>query len=134
VDLAGGSFRLQPDSPCIDAGNNAYVTTATDLDGNPRISGGIVDVGGYEFVFVPDMELGRLVLMAQNSGIKNTRPLLATLEAAVASFERGNLNSGINQLKAFQNKVAAQVARVDAGLAGELIDQAQRIIDELQGK
>jgi hypothetical protein len=136
VDLAGGNFRLQPDSPCIDAGNNAYVTTATDLDGNPRISGGIVDVGAYEFDSTSDMELSRLMLMTQNSnpGIKNIKPLLATLEGALVSFERGNVNSGINQLKAFQNKVAAQVARIDAGLAGELIDQAQRVIDEVQGK
>jgi hypothetical protein len=134
VDLAGGNFRLQSDSPCIDAGNNAYVTTVTDLDGNPRVSDGIVDVGAYEFVFTSDMEVSRLVLMAENSnpGIKNIKPLLATLEAALASFKRGNVNSGINQLKAFQNKVAAQVARIDAALAGELIDRAQRIIEEVQ--
>jgi hypothetical protein len=134
VDLAGGNFRLQSDSPCIDAGNNGYVTTVTDLDGNPRVSDGIVDVGAYEFVFTPDMGVSRLVLMAKNSnpGIKNIKPLLATLEAALASFEQGNVISGINQLKAFQNKVAAQVARIDAALAGELIDRAQRIIEEVQ--
>jgi hypothetical protein len=40
---------LQPNSPCINAGNNSYVTSATDLDGNPRISGGIVDIGAYEY-------------------------------------------------------------------------------------
>jgi len=42
-------LRLQPNSPCINAGNNSYVTNATDLDGNPRSSGGIVDIGAYEF-------------------------------------------------------------------------------------
>jgi hypothetical protein len=134
VDLAGGNFRLQPNSPCIDAGNNSYVTTATDLDGNPRISDGIVDVGAYEFVFTRDMELSRLVLMTEDSNveIKNKKSLLATLNAALVSFERGNVMSGINQLKAFENKVAAQVARIDAGLAGELIDRAQGIIEEVQ--
>jgi hypothetical protein len=58
--------------------------------------------------------------------------LLATLGAALASFERGNVTSGINQLKAFQHKVAAQVARIDAALASELIGGAQQIIEEVQ--
>jgi hypothetical protein len=49
VDLAGGNFRLQTNSPCIGTGNNAYVTTSVDLDGRPRIVGGTVDMGAYEF-------------------------------------------------------------------------------------
>lgn len=49
VDLASGNLRLQSSSACINAGKNAYVTTATDLDGNPRIVGGTVDVGAFEF-------------------------------------------------------------------------------------
>jgi hypothetical protein len=49
VDVAGGNYRLQANSPCVNAGLNAYVTNCTDLDGNSRISGGTVDVGAYEF-------------------------------------------------------------------------------------
>jgi hypothetical protein len=42
-------FHLQSNSPCINSGNNGYVATTTDLDGNPRIVGGTVDMGAYEF-------------------------------------------------------------------------------------
>ncbi len=49
VDVANGDFRLQTNSPCINWGNNSYVTNATDLAGNPRIIEGTVDMGAYEY-------------------------------------------------------------------------------------
>jgi hypothetical protein len=49
VNYAGGNLRLQSNSPCINSGNNAYVVGSTDLDGRPRIVGGTVDMGAYEF-------------------------------------------------------------------------------------
>jgi hypothetical protein len=49
VDLNGGNFRLQTNSPCINSGNNLYVAYGTDLDGRPRIVAGTVDMGAYEF-------------------------------------------------------------------------------------
>jgi hypothetical protein len=61
-NAAGGDYRLQADSPCIDVGNNSAVPagTVTDLDSLPRFvdiasvpNGGsgtapIVDMGAYE--------------------------------------------------------------------------------------
>jgi hypothetical protein len=49
VNLAGGDFHLQTNSPCINAGNNAFAPSLIDMDGNPRIKGESVDVGAYEF-------------------------------------------------------------------------------------
>jgi hypothetical protein len=49
LGLSSGDVRLQSNSPCINAGRNAYVSTSTDLDGNSRAVGGAVDVGAYEF-------------------------------------------------------------------------------------
>ena len=53
VDAANGDFRLAAGSPCIDAGDNSYVTGDTDLAGNARIANGTVDIGCYEYGAVP---------------------------------------------------------------------------------
>lgn len=45
-----GDYHLVWDSPCIDAGDPGEVpgVNATDLDGLPRLSGPVVDMGAYE--------------------------------------------------------------------------------------
>jgi hypothetical protein len=127
------NLRLRPDSPCIDTGNNDFVTTLTDLDGNPRIINGIVDMGAYEFVPLPPPTPAELVQhlidVVNASDLRHKRPLLASLEAALASIERDNCHSAEGQLGAFQNKVAAQVS--DMALATELIDGAGQVITAL---
>ena len=62
---------------------------------------------------------------------RNLRPLLASLEAARASFDRGNTESGFNELQAFQNKVRAQVAPLAPVPADNFIQAAQQILDAL---
>ena len=48
--LGADNLRLSPDSPCIDAGDNAAVPSEikTSIDGMPRIVNGTVDMGAFE--------------------------------------------------------------------------------------
>ena len=53
------NLQLAPLSPCVDAGDPGYVPgpNEIDLDGNPRIVGGLIDMGAYEFqviIYVAD--------------------------------------------------------------------------------
>src|SRR5690606_14333708 len=47
-----GDLRLRPGSPAIDAGDNGVLPPGltTDLAGGPRIMGGTVDMGAYEYM------------------------------------------------------------------------------------
>jgi hypothetical protein len=47
------NVRLSAGSPCVNAGDNGSVPPdiTTDIDGNPRIIGGVVDMGAYEGEF-----------------------------------------------------------------------------------
>jgi hypothetical protein len=49
MNPSAGDFHLQTNSPCINSGNNAWVTGATDLDSNRRIVSDTVDIGAYEY-------------------------------------------------------------------------------------
>ena len=53
-----GNYRLQLDSPAIDAGNTLSVTVDTDLDSNPRVINGVVDMGAYETPNVFTLDVG----------------------------------------------------------------------------
>lgn len=52
-DPASDDYRLQADSPAIDAG--MYVDVSNDIEGTSRPQGAAVDIGAYEFT--PDLEL-----------------------------------------------------------------------------
>ncbi len=47
--VGGGDYHLQPNSPCLNTGDNTYVSATNDLDGNLRIVGRTVDIGAYEY-------------------------------------------------------------------------------------
>jgi hypothetical protein len=49
LDAAAGNFRLASTSPCINSGNPADFGLTNDFDGNPRVVGGTVDIGAFEY-------------------------------------------------------------------------------------
>jgi parallel beta-helix repeat protein len=59
LDVSSGDYHLRCDSACIDAGDPNYVgePNETDMDGNPRVVNGRVDMGAHEFqgvIYVDD--------------------------------------------------------------------------------
>jgi hypothetical protein len=67
-----GDYHLLPDSPCIDAGDPNYVAAPneTDLDGNPRVIGGRIDMGAYETI----MHEARLLILPRVINRKSHQP------------------------------------------------------------
>ncbi|MFI4855943.1 MAG: choice-of-anchor Q domain-containing protein, partial [Phycisphaerales bacterium JB065] len=69
-------LRLAPGSPAINSGLNEFVTSDSDLDGNERIIGSVVDRGAYEFTGTctgdvngdGEVNLGDLNLVLANFG------------------------------------------------------------------
>jgi hypothetical protein len=72
---ASSDFHLQSGSPCIGAGSPAYVVGATDLDGNPRVINGLVDMGAYQTI----------TLQVSNSGASGITPTTAVLSGVLTS-------------------------------------------------
>jgi hypothetical protein len=112
VDLASGNFHLGPTSPCVDAGVvQPWMASAFDLDGNPRVRGASVDIGAYESPSATPQELlASLIadvrgLIAQGSLSQGSgKALLASLQAALNSLNRGNTRATCSQVGAFINK------------------------------
>lgn len=49
VDAANNDYHLTYPSPCLNAGAGSVVTESIDMEGDPRIAHGIVDIGADEF-------------------------------------------------------------------------------------
>ena len=60
TDPANDDFHLCRFSPCINTGDPSYVLEPdeTDLDGKPRVIGGRIDMGAYEFNHQPVAKAG----------------------------------------------------------------------------
>jgi hypothetical protein len=73
VDIDLDNFRLLESAPCVAAGTNAYALLPYDLDGNPRIYDGTVDIGCYEFIPEPVSGVVGIVILAMLAGCLTRR-------------------------------------------------------------
>jgi uncharacterized repeat protein (TIGR03803 family) len=71
------------------------------------------------------------LIAAVNASGERSRPLDASLTAALKSLEQGHPRPAIHQLEAFQHKVQAQLSPHNPDLAQALLQAAQDIIDGL---
>jgi hypothetical protein len=135
-----GDYHLFEDSPCIDAGDPNYIAgpNETDLDGNPRVVNGRIDMGAYELQALAPAELLQdltdyLDELSLHKGIGSS--LQAKLNAALRLLEDGNENNDgavVNLLEAFINATWAQYdKKIPAADADVLIEVAQEIIELL---
>lgn len=86
-------YPLNADSPAIDAGDNALIPAGltTDQAGNPRIAGGIVDMGPVEATVAPadddnDGVASAVEAGAPNNGDGNSDGIADSQQANVASL------------------------------------------------
>jgi parallel beta-helix repeat protein len=90
------NLRLLPDSPCIDAGDNSAVPTSvlTDLDGNPRVTNGTVDMGAYESGIAPPVNVYYVVDAINgddnNDGLSR-ETAFATIQKGIDTAEDGGV-------------------------------------------
>jgi hypothetical protein len=109
---------------CLEVGQYSLVLVVDD--------GRCSDTTGIDLeILTPAEAVDALVSAVNGSDLERRakRPLIASLKAAAASFDRGSCQAGLNQLEAFQNKVRAQVTREHPDAARELGRLAQIIID-----
>ncbi len=117
VDLLGGDYRLQANSPLADRGTNTPPggLTLTDLDGKNRVIGGTVDIGAYESgQSVADLGLTQVVV-PQQAGQGSAISFVFTVsnagpEDALNVLLQDTLPPGFSLLQAFPSQGTCSAA------------------------
>jgi len=98
VDDINGDYHLRDASPCIDAGDNSLVPSGVDkeLDGNPRIVNGTVDIGAYEYQSsVQSLQITTTALPSATEGASYSATLTATGGTTPYTWTVSGLPSGL---------------------------------------
>jgi hypothetical protein len=104
LDPAATNYTLAAASPCRDAGSNqAWMASAVDQAGTPRVNGSAVDLGAYEF------SLGPLTAAIGATPDKGLAPLSVALSATVS----GQNTNGLYYWWSFTNAAVVDAAGAD---------------------
>lgn len=129
VDYTGSDFHLQSNSPCINAGDNPYINWFTDLDGNPRIVDGFVDVGAFEFQSI----LNHTVHLVNANSIGPIPPYTNWASAAVTIQDAIDVATN-GDLILVTNGVYQSGGRVVYGsLTNRVVVNARLVIESVNG-
>lgn len=113
---------------CLDVGSHTIVVTVTDDKGGKCEQ--IIQVT----VITPSEAVEECIDLVESTPLerKNKRPLLVSLKAAKAKFDREGWKSGASMLRVFQFKVQAQIARRNPAEAAAFIECAENIINAIK--
>jgi len=134
-----GDAENDPLQSAWEEGTNVFATAANPIKRLPlgqarltlKVSDGIVGDAASVTVetIKPSAAVERLMaLVSLDKDTNKLRPLMATLKAAAASFERNDIGSGVNQLEAFTRKLLQLQA------SGQQVLTQRVSFDETTGK
>ena len=113
---------------CLDAG--CHTITMTVSDGRGGQCQQSIDV----CVITASEAVEQLIALVDGTDVerKNKRPLIVSLKASKAAFERDGLGVGAQMLVVFQHKVSAQIARQNPAQAALMTEAADRLLDVIE--
>jgi hypothetical protein len=113
-----GDYHLQGSSLCIDAGDPNYMggPTETDIDGEPRVRGGRVDMGADEVGLSIDLNMDALWMYQNLPGASGSN---LTVDASITYDPNGNSSYSYAWEVLLPGDVNLAPVTVDGGGAGD---------------
>ncbi len=136
VSVSHGEMHIQPDSPCKDAGAGVFVQPGwTDIDGQPRVMAGTVDIGADESNGLPRTYASAVIRVSPtgldaNSGADWAHPK-RTVAAAVAALPPGGGDIWAAEGSYIENlTLTLPYVHLYGGFAGTELQLSERVVSD----